>query len=74
MVNLPIAELWLAYAPGGVETTAILAMALGLDAAFVSGHHVARVTFLSVIVPFWMGRDAMLPDPDPSVSKSDDDR
>jgi hypothetical protein len=58
MVKLPITEIWLAYAPGGVETSAILAMALGLDAAFVSGHHVARVTFLSLIVPFWMGRDA----------------
>ena len=44
--RLPAMQVWLAYAPGGVETTALLAMALGLDAAFVSSHHIMRVVIL----------------------------
>lgn len=59
MVGMPVTQLWLAYAPGGVETTALLAMAMGLDAAFISGHHVARVVFLSLMVPLWIGRDVV---------------
>ena len=47
LVGLPPTQVWLAYAPGGVETTALLAMALGLDAAFVSSHHIMRVVILN---------------------------
>jgi uncharacterized membrane protein AbrB (regulator of aidB expression) len=61
MVGMPVSQLWLAYAPGGVETTALLAMAMGLDAAFISGHHVARVVFLSIMVPLWIGRHVATP-------------
>lgn len=56
LAGVPVAQVWLAYAPGGVETTAIMAMSLGLDAAFVSGHHVVRVLLLSVFVPVWLGK------------------
>ncbi len=55
--GLPTLQIWLAYSPGGVETTAIMALALGLDAAFVSGHHVMRVLMLGVLVPFWLRGD-----------------
>ncbi len=54
LVGLPATQVWLAYAPGGVETTALLAMALGLDAAFVSSHHIMRVLILNSLVPFWL--------------------
>ena len=54
IVGLPPIQVWLAYAPGGVETTALLAMALGLDAAFVSSHHIMRVIVLNVLVPMWV--------------------
>lgn len=54
LVGLPATQVWLAYAPGGVETTALLAMALGLDAAFVSSHHIFRVIILNSLVPFWL--------------------
>src|SRR5262249_10583961 len=57
IAGLPAVQVWLAYAPGGVETTAITALALGLDAAFVSGHPMARVLMLNLFVPFWLGRD-----------------
>lgn len=51
IVGLPVLQVWLGYAPGGVETTALLAMALGLDAAFVSSHHIMRVVILNLTVP-----------------------
>lgn len=54
LVGLPVLQVWLGYAPGGVETTALLAMALGLDAAFVSSHHIMRVVILNLTVPLWI--------------------
>lgn len=54
LVGLPVLQVWLGYAPGGVETTALLAMALGLDAAFVSSHHIMRVVILNSTVPLWI--------------------
>ncbi|MEL6374686.1 MAG: AbrB family transcriptional regulator [Pseudomonadota bacterium] len=53
-MGLPVAQLWLAFAPGGVETMAILALALGLDPAFVGAHHAVRFVALGVIAPLWM--------------------
>ena len=53
-IVLPVLQVWLGYAPGGVETTALLAMSLGLDAAFVSSHHIMRVVILNLLVPFWV--------------------
>lgn len=62
-IGVPTLQVWLAYAPGGVETTALLALALGLDAAFVSSHHIMRVIVLNVLVPFWVA---------PYMKKDDD--
>lgn len=56
IVNLPIAQLWMAYAPGGIDGMTILALALGHDAAFVGGHHVIRFMALGFIVPVWLRR------------------
>ncbi len=53
-LGMPLAQVWLAYAPGGVETMAVIALALGLDVAFVGAHHVARFFWLGLIVPMWM--------------------
>ncbi len=55
-LGLPLAQLWLAYAPGGVEVMAILALALQFDPAFVSAHHVLRFLALSLLVPLWLRR------------------
>lgn len=54
LTGLPVLQVWLAYAPGGVETSALVAMSMGLDAAFVSAHHIARVVILNTMVPFWL--------------------
>ena len=54
ILHLPVAQVWLAYAPGGVETMTIMALALGLDPAYVGAHHVARFLGLGLVVPWWL--------------------
>lgn len=53
LLGLPFGQLWLAYAPGGVEAMAIMAFALQLDAAFVGAHHVVRLVGLNLLSPWW---------------------
>jgi membrane AbrB-like protein len=52
-LGLSFGQLWLAYAPGGVEAMAIMALALGLDAAFVGAHHVVRILGLNLLSLLW---------------------
>lgn len=54
LLGLTVAQLWLAYSPGGVDVMTIMAMALGLDPAFVGGHHIARFIGLGFVVPVWV--------------------
>ena len=56
LLDLPLDQLLLAYAPGGVDVMAILALALGLDPAFVGVHHALRFMTLSVALPVWLRR------------------
>ena len=51
VTGLPFAALWLAFAPGGVAEMTLISLALGIDVAFVSTHHVVRVTFMVVAAP-----------------------
>ena len=53
LLGLPFGQLWLAYAPGGVEAMAVMAFALNLDAAFVGAHHVVRLIGLNLTSPWW---------------------
>jgi len=52
-LGLPFAEVWLAYAPGGVEAMTVMAYALNLDPSFVSAHHVIRLLALILLSPLW---------------------
>lgn len=56
LLGLPFGQLWLAYAPGGVEVMAIMALALDLDPAFVGVHHALRFMALSLAIPIWLRR------------------
>ena len=49
--GLPLIDLLVAFAPGGLETMVAMAAVLNADPAFVAFHHVARLLFLSVLVP-----------------------
>lgn len=56
MLGLPFGQLWLAYAPGGVEAMAAMALALSLDPAFVGAHHVLRILGLNAVGASWLRR------------------
>ena len=47
--ELPLTALTLAFAPGGLAEMSLIALALGLDAAFVATHQIVRI-FLIIIL------------------------
>lgn len=51
VLDLPINHVLIAFAPGGVETMAAMAVLLEVDPSFVAVHHVARLLFLTMLVP-----------------------
>lgn len=51
VTGLPPAALLLAFAPGGVEIMAALAVETGLEPAFVAAHHVFRLLLLGICIP-----------------------
>lgn len=57
LVGLPPGALLLAFAPGGVEVMAALAVETGLEPAFVAAHHVFRLIILTFLVPFLIHRE-----------------
>ena len=56
LTGLPLVQLWVAFAPGGVEVMAAIGLSLGYDPAFVALHHFARILALVVLVPVALGR------------------
>ena len=54
MLALPFGQLWLAYAPGGVEAMAAMALVLKLEPAFVGTHQVLRILGLNLVGPLWL--------------------
>ena len=54
LLGFPVATLLIAYAPGGLEAMAAMAVILGLEPTFVAAHHVARLILLTVLIP-WLG-------------------
>lgn len=52
LLALPVGDVVMAFAPGALEAMTTLAFALNLDPAYVGTHHVARLVFVSLVVPF----------------------
>ncbi len=50
-LGLPVAQVFVAFAPGALEAMMLTAFLLGLDPAYVGAHHVARFIALSFAVP-----------------------
>ena len=58
-LDLPYGQVWIAYAPGGIEAMAALALALHYDPAYIAAHHLARIIGLTLIMPLvcrWVGK------------------
>jgi uncharacterized membrane protein AbrB (regulator of aidB expression) len=52
LTGLPLDLVTVAFAPGGVEAMAAVALALGLDPLFVGLHHLTRIFLLIGALPF----------------------
>ena len=50
-VDLPISAVILAYVPGGLPEMSMVALALGIDAAFVAFHHISRILLVVTFAP-----------------------
>ncbi|WP_084164712.1 AbrB family transcriptional regulator [Skermanella stibiiresistens] len=51
ITDIPLPALVLAFAPGGLAEMSLVALALGVDAAFVSTHHIVRIVLIVSLVP-----------------------
>lgn len=56
LTHLPAGQVWIAFAPGGVEAMAAIGIALGYDPAYVAIHHLVRIVFLIIFVPIVLHR------------------
>jgi membrane AbrB-like protein len=51
--GLKLAEVLVAFAPGGVEAMIMMGAAMGLDTLYISTHHVIRSVALNLVTPFF---------------------
>ena len=51
LTGLPFNALWMAFAPGGLAEMALMSLSIGIDPAFVSTHHLLRVSFMIIMAP-----------------------
>lgn len=52
ILSFRVADAVIAFAPGAVDAMMILALALNLDPVYVGAHHLARIFFVSLALPF----------------------
>ena len=51
ILGLPFGQVWVAYAPGGVEAMAAMGLSLHYDPAFIATHHLTRIVLMLAILP-----------------------
>lgn len=56
ITGIPFAQMWIAFAPGGVEGMSAMALAMNFDPVFVATHHIFRIVSLIVILPLMLKR------------------
>jgi membrane AbrB-like protein len=54
LASVPFQEVWLSFAPGGVDAMIAISVALNLDSIFVSVHHLFRLLALNLFSPLWL--------------------
>ena len=53
-LSLPFGQVFVAFAPGGVEAMAAMALSLNYDPAYVAVHHLFRIFFLILVLPLFL--------------------
>ena len=59
LLVLPFGQVFVAFAPGGVEAMAAMALSLNYDPAYVAVHHLFRIFFLILILPFFLRKNSL---------------
>ena len=54
LLSMSYGQVFVAFAPGGVEAMAAMALALDYDPAFVAAHHLYRILLLISILPLFL--------------------
>lgn len=62
LAKVSYAAAFIAFAPGGLEAMALLAVALGLDPLYVGSHHVVRFMTVGFLLPLAAAAALRLPD------------
>ena len=57
-LQLPFGQVWIAFAPGGVEAMSAMALALDYDPVYVATHHIFRLVLLMALLPALLRRGA----------------
>ncbi len=55
LVGMPIAQIFLAFAPGGITEMSLLTLAINQDVAFVSVAHLVRIAIVIAVAPLVFG-------------------
>lgn len=58
VTGIALGPMLIAFAPGGVETMAAIALLVNADPAFVAAHHMMRLFILTGLIPLFLGRSA----------------
>lgn len=56
IVEMPVLHVMVAFSPGGLETMTVIGAAIGANPGFVAAAHVARLLFLSLLIPVLISR------------------
>jgi uncharacterized protein len=64
LTGVPLNAVMIAFAPGGLETMAAMAIMMHADATYVGSHHILRLLFLSFLMPAVLKRTTRLEDKD----------
>ncbi|MEN3794075.1 AbrB family transcriptional regulator [Fulvimarina sp. MAC3] len=54
LLELPFGQVWVSYAPGGVEGMSAMALSLGYDPAYVATHHIFRLLLIIALLPLFL--------------------
>ena len=65
LLGMPFGQVMVAFAPGGVEAMASMALFLGHDPVYIGTHHILRILGLAVALPWLLARIGPPPQPPP---------
>lgn len=67
LLDMPFGQVWVAFAPGGVEAMASMGLSMGYDPIYITSHHIFRLFVLLLGLPVLV---RLIPRPDPGEDRS----